>query len=207
MAVRVKICGITNLEDAYLCVEEGADALGFIFYPPSPRSLSPYKAKKIIESLPCFIQKVGVFVNEEKERVFKIAEFLNLDVLQFHGQESFSYVRSFKKRFKVIKSFFPKEPRVLSLMKKYKVDGFLLDIPFEEKLKRPFGVLDYQLIKKIAREIKFLIISGGLNLENIERLLTKIRPYAVDVCRGVEVFTGKKDRNLVREFIRKVKNA
>jgi phosphoribosylanthranilate isomerase len=206
--IKVKVCGITNLEDALFCSKAGADALGFIFSKKSPRYLKEKQAKEIIDNLDPFVSKVGVFMDEEKERVFEIASFLNLDVLQFHGRESPSYCAYFKKKFKVIKVLFPQDrPFKEKILKYKKVDGFLFDIKYEEKIKGKKN-----LSKEILKELRFLIkegvkviISGGLNVDNVLEV-KKISPYAVDVCSGLEKFVGKKDKDLVIKFIQKVKN-
>ncbi|HIE36107.1 MAG TPA: phosphoribosylanthranilate isomerase [Candidatus Omnitrophica bacterium] len=205
--VKVKICGITNLEDALFCSKCGADALGFIFSKKSPRCLGEKQAKEIIDNLDPFISKVGVFVDEKKERVFEIASFLNLDVLQFHGKESPSYCAYFKKKIKMIKTLFPQDRPFKEKILKYKrVDSFLFDIKYEEKIKG-----EKSLSEEILKEIKFLIkkgvrviISGGLNINNILKI-KKASPYAVDVCSGLEKFVGRKDKDLVVKFIQKVK--
>lgn len=200
---KVKICGITNLEDALLCSQLGADALGFIFYHKSPRSIAVKKAKYIISNLDPFITKVGVFVDEEKSKVEAIAKTLNLDVLQFHGKESISYCNFFKKNYKVIKVFFPKN-EVDDNLFKYKTDAYLLDIALEEKEKVK------TLNKKVLLDIKKItdkkiILSGGLNPSNVKQAVKTARPYAVDVARSVEKIPGKKDKLLVKRFIREVK--
>jgi len=205
--VKIKICGIHELEDAFICVDEGADALGFIFYPRSPRFILPKRAKKIIDALPCFINTVGVFVNEKEEKVKEIAEFTGIDTLQFHGKESPSYCRRFRKNHKVMKSFFPKDESILPLIDKYSVDGVLLDIPFEDKKEFPKKVLKKSVLKNILRKVKFSVISGGLSPENIESVVRSFHPFAVDVARGVERLTTKKDKYLIREFARRARKA
>jgi len=207
LAVKIKICGIKDYEDASFCVQEGADALGFIFYPGSPRFILPRLAKAIIRDLPCFISKVGVFVDEKEEVVRQIADFVGLDTLQFHGKEPLSYCKKAGKDYKVIKSFFPKDSSILSSISKYRVNGILLDIPFKEKTKASQATLDFRLIKKISSQIQFLILSGGLSPFNVGSLVKNSRPYGVDVARGVEKFPGRKDRELVRRFIRTVRKA
>lgn len=207
MVVKIKICGIKDSEDASLCVQEGADALGFIFYPGSPRFILPRQAKAITRDLPCFISKVGVFVDEKEESVRQIADLVGLDTLQFHGREPAYYCKKFEKDFKVIKSFFPRDGSILSLITKYRVNGILLDIPFKDKKKTPRATLDFRLIKKLSSQIQFLILSGGLSPFNVESLVKNLRPYGVDVARGVEKFPGKKDRELVKKFIRTVRKA
>lgn len=202
---KIKVCGISSVEDAFFCVDEGVDALGFIFYSKSPRFLLPKKAKKIVDALPCFVNKVGVFVDEKYSDVYEVAKYVGLDTLQFHGSESAAFCQRMRKDFKVIKSFFPKDETVLSNIKKYKVDGYLLDIPFQEKQKNPKSVLGYKLIKKIVKEIDCLILSGGLSSVNVESLVKNISPYAVDVARGVEEFPGKKNKKLIKKFVKAVR--
>ena len=205
--VKVKICGITNLEDALFTSARGADAVGFIFSKRSPRYITKQKAKKIISKLDPFLVKVGVFVNEEKQKVLDIASYLSLDVLQFHGDESPAYCSYFRRKFKVIKVFFPEDRPFDKKVIRYNVDAFLFDVRYEEKIK---GVktLPRDVLKEIAAFIKSgkrIIISGGLNTGNIVEL-KKYKPYAVDVASGVEEFVGKKDHKLVDDFIRKVKS-
>lgn len=207
MSVKIKICGIKDLEDAFVCIEEGANALGFIFYRKSPRFILPKVAKKIVKQLPPFVSRVGVFVDERPAYVKEISQFVGLDTLQFHGKESASFCRNFQNKFKVIKSFFPTVKDVTSLIGRFDVDGVLLDIPFEEKKKNPKAHLDSRLIKKISSQIKFLILSGGLTIANVANVVKRFKPYAVDVARGVEKIPGKKDRDLVKKFIRTVRRA
>ena len=207
MAVKIKICGITNQEDASLCAEQGVDAVGFIFYRKSPRYILPKQAKKIAQSLPCFVSKVGVFVDEPAASVSRIAESVGLDTLQFHGRESSAYCNRFRGRYKVIKSFFPKDASAINKIKSYKVDGVLLDIPFAEKRSKPSAVLDLRIVRTIAKNTDFLILSGGLSAVNAAGIVKRLRPYAVDVARGVEKFPGKKDKEQVRLFIKAVRKA
>ncbi|OPX30215.1 MAG: hypothetical protein B1H08_02290 [Candidatus Omnitrophica bacterium 4484_171] len=200
--VRVKICGITNVEDALSCSQSGADALGFIFYKRSPRYISPQRAKKIMENIGPFISRVGVFVNEDRARVNDIASYLNLDILQFHGRESAAYCRYFSKTFKVIKVFFPPE---LSDKEYTGVSAYLFDIRIENK--ETGLTLDDSFLKKIkAIKHKKTILSGGITPANVSKLIKKAQPYAVDVASGVEIFPGKKDKKLVKKLIYKVKN-
>jgi phosphoribosylanthranilate isomerase len=204
--IKVKICGITNLEDALCCSQEGADALGFIFSKRSPRYINEKEAKKIISHLDPYISKVGIFVDEKKEKVIEVANFLQLGVLQFHGEESVSYCNFFKERFKVIKTFFPSSKPFKEQIAPYKVDAYLFDIRYEEKLKGKKS-LPKEVLKETASLIKEncrVIISGGLNVENILQV-KKINPYAVDVASGLEKMVGKKDIDLVRLFVRRTK--
>ncbi len=205
--MRVKICGITNLEDALLVSEEGADAVGFIFSLKSPRYINVKAAEKIIQHLGPFIAKVGVFLDEDKEKVLDIANLLKLDVLQFHGSEPSAYCDFFRPKFKVIKVFFPQDRPYEKKISRYKVDAYMFDVLYQDKLKGK-KILSSEVLKELGSLIKKgekIIISGGLNLENIDKI-KKLNPYAVDVASSLEKFVGKKDKDLVKKFIRKVKS-
>jgi phosphoribosylanthranilate isomerase len=205
--IKVKICGITNLEDALACSYQGADALGFIFSKKSPRCINEKDAARIITGLDPYVIKVGVFMDEEKEKVLQVASTLSLDVLQFHGEESPAYCNFFKPRFKVIKVFFSKNRPVAEKIFRYKIDASMFDVKYEEKVKNKTTV-DKDTIKEISALIKKgerVIISGGLTVKNVSQFI-KFKPYAVDICSGLEKLVGKKDIELVKEFISKVKN-
>lgn len=203
--MKIKICGITNIEDALMCVDEGADALGFIFYSKSPRKVLVQTAKEIIKSLPCFVHTVGVFVDEDKEDVAAIASEVGLDVLQFHGDESPEYCEAFMPRYKVVKVFFPKDETIVTEMRKYNVTGQLIDVPFDLKQRKPEEVLELDLIKPILEEFKSCIFSGGITVDNIDEVLDKLNPYAIDIARGTEKEPGIKDRDLISKLIKKIK--
>jgi phosphoribosylanthranilate isomerase len=203
--IKVKICGITNSEDALMASSCGADALGFIFAKKSPRCLGEGAARKIIQQLDPLVVKVGVFLDEDRQKAFDTAERLNLDVLQFHGSEAPSYCHSFKPRFKVIKVFFPDDSPLPARVSRYNVDAFMFDVRYQDKVERPqtlpAGLL--RQIRTLIKEGKNIIISGGLNPANVERF-KKLRPYALDVASGVEKLVGKKDEQLVKLFIKRV---
>lgn len=204
--IRVKICGITNLEDALFCESAGADALGFIFSEVSPRRINEDDAKNIFGSIGPFTIKVGVFVDEDKEKVLDSAQRLNLDVLQFHGSESPEYCDFFRGKFDVVKTFFPAAGQMEKQTSGYRVNAFLFDVKYEDKQKR-VKVLSPQMLNEIEMFIKKgnrVIVSGGLTSENVLNV-KKMFPYAVDIASGVEASVGKKDKNLVTEFIRKIK--
>jgi phosphoribosylanthranilate isomerase len=204
--IKIKICGITNLEDALFCSENGADALGFIFSKKSPRYINESQADRIISRLDPFINTVGVFLDEERGKVFEIAERLNLDILQFHGQESPAYCDYFRQKFKVIKVFFPENKPLKREVPYYKVDAYLFDIKREHKIQGK-TILSGSSLAEIAAFIKEgrqVIISGGLGVKNIAQVI-KLKPYAVDIASGLEELVGKKDKDLVRLFIQKVK--
>lgn len=195
---RIKICGITNLRDALLAADLGADALGFIFA-PSARRIRPSTALQIISQLPPFIQRVGVFRNEELNRVKEIMRDCMLDFAQFHGEEDQSYVRSFG--LQAIKVFEFTGQDVLKDIKKFSLPYFMLDLPKERE---GHEGLDWELVKE-AKKWGKLILAGGLNPENIETVLNNTSPFGVDVCRGVEETCGRKSPDKLEEFILKVR--
>ena len=204
--MKLKICGITNLEDALLVSSAGADAVGFIFSKKSSRYISKRKAGEIISYLDPFLIKVGVFLDQGKQEVLDIASSLHLDVLQFHGKEAPAYCHFFKPRFKIIKVFFPEDIPYEKKISRYKIDAFMFDMKYEAKAKGK-KVLPATALREIADIIKKgkrVIISGGLNIENIEKA-KKLKPYALDVASGVESMVGKKDSQLIEAFTKKVK--
>ncbi|MFH1772707.1 MAG: phosphoribosylanthranilate isomerase [Candidatus Omnitrophota bacterium] len=204
--MKVKICGITNLEDAQFASQEGADAIGFIFSKKSPRFITVKEAKKIISCLDPFVTKTGVFADEDKEKVLETADCLGLSVLQFHGKETASYCNSFTKKYKVIKTFFPQDMPFSVKISPYRIDGFLFDVKLQDKLKGK-KILPMDALKEIGGIIgkgKRVILSGGLNPDNISTV-KNLNPYAVDVASGVENLVGKKDHGLVKLFIKRAK--
>ncbi len=202
--IKIKICGITNLEDALLCSEKGADAVGFIFSKKSPRYIKKQEAARIINKLDPFMIKVGVFLDEEKDKVLDIASTLNLDVLQFHGKESPAYCNFFKKKFKIIKVFFPEDKPIMNKISLYHIDAYMFDIKYEQKIKGIKKLSDTFLddVSEVIKSGKRVIISGGLNVNNIDKV-KKLKPYAFDIASGVEQLVGRKDKNLVDLFIKK----
>ncbi|MBW2650956.1 MAG: phosphoribosylanthranilate isomerase [Deltaproteobacteria bacterium] len=195
----IKICGITNLDDALAVYESGADALGFIFYPKSPRYVSPKKAKEIIENLPREITRVGVFVNHRAEEVKEIVEFCGLDLVQLHGNETPGYCRQFSASI-VIKAFSPRAEKDLQMLKDYPVRAILLDA-YDPGLYGGTGkTSNWELAAKI-KEMHPLILSGGLNINNIRGAVEIVSPHAVDINSGVESSPGKKDHDKVRKII------
>ncbi|MFP4081123.1 MAG: phosphoribosylanthranilate isomerase [Candidatus Aminicenantes bacterium] len=195
---RIKICGITNMEDALLAADLGADAVGFIFT-PSPRRISPQKAREIISSLPPLIHKVGVFKNDEVTLVKEIINHCFLDYAQFHGEEDKTYIREFGPR--AIKVFEINRRHVMEEIKNFSLPFFMLDLPKGSGNKiHP----DWQMVEKAKKWGKFML-AGGLNPENIETVLQNITPFGVDVCRGVEQAEGTKSPERLKEFILKVR--
>lgn len=200
--VKVKICGITNLEDAHAAVDFGADALGFVFYKGSPRYISPQTAKEIISQLPPLITTVGVFVDETTEYIEDMLRTIPLDIAQLHGHEPPE--ASFLSR-RVIKAIRVKELSDLEPLKKYKVSAFLLDTYTPESLGGTGQIFNWD-IAIAAKQFGRIILAGGLNPENIERAIRWVRPYAVDVSTGIEEEKGKKDLRKMKLFIERAKS-
>ncbi|MDI6703379.1 MAG: phosphoribosylanthranilate isomerase [bacterium] len=202
--VKVKICGITNKEDALASIDVGCDALGFVFA-KSPRRITPEKARKIISALPPFVSIVGVFVDESAEIVKGIADYCKLDVLQFHGNESPSYCKEFS-GIRVIKAFRIKDEGSLDIIKGYNLTCYLLDTYVEEGYGGTGKTFNWDLAKKVGMFSR-IILSGGLTVDNISHAIKAVHPYGVDVSSGVESRPGKKDHEKLCEFIRQVRLA
>lgn len=204
--IEVKICGITNLEDALFAVKSGADALGFIFYKKSKRYISPNKVKSIVKNLPKKILKVGVFVDAKAVTLNKISKECNLDILQLHGEESVQFCAGFK-NVKVLKGFRVGKDINLAEVLKYKTFGVLFDT-YSASIHGGTGKqFDYSQLAKIRKQIKNkLFLSGGLKAENVREAVKKVQPNWVDVSSSVEIGPGVKDWNKVSEFISKAKN-
>jgi phosphoribosylanthranilate isomerase len=202
--VRIKICGITNLEDARLAAELGAHALGFIFYPKSPRYIRPDAAREIIRSLPPLVMTVGVFVDEEAGVVKDIAATAGLDWVQLHGQESPEYCRTLGRR--VIKGFRIKDAHSLSLLPAYRgsVQAFLLDTYKAGTAGGTGETFDWTLARQ-AKKSGPIILAGGLTPANVAQAIEAVQPAAVDVASGVEAGPGKKDPEKLRAFFEAVK--
>lgn len=196
--VRVKICGITNLEDALMAVEAGADALGFVFFRGSPRCISPERAAAIIRRLPPFIQTVGLFVNEEPATVNAVADQCGLDLVQLHGEESPDYCTAVKRR--IIKAFRVKDASSLDAIVNYHVAACLLDAWSPAARGGTGTTFNWEIAARAAASHP-IILAGGLTPENVAEAVATVNPYAVDVSSGVESSPGKKDAALIRAFI------
>ena len=204
--IKIKICGITNLEDAIAAVKLGADAIGFVFWKNSSRWISPKKVSEIVNELPPFFTRVGVFVDAEEREVREITDVCKLDALQFHGKESPNYCRRFKEK-RVIKAFRIKDKKDVKLIGDYDVDAYLLDTHTEGKQGGTGITFDWNLALSIKKYGMPFILSGGLRIDNVMSAIRKVKPYAVDVSSGVERYPGKKDHRLIRDFIRQVKQS
>lgn len=198
--MKVKICGTTNIKDAMLSVELGADMLGFIFYYESKRYVQYNVAESIIRQLPDSVLKVGVFVNSAIEEVNSAADKIGLSAVQLHGNETPSYTKQIKRP--VIKSFRVDSKFDFTLLNKYENCSFLLD-NFSEK---EFGGTGKSFNwSSIPDELKSkIILAGGVSSKNIENIFVSIKPYAVDLVSSIEKFPGRKDEEKLKEFFNTV---
>jgi phosphoribosylanthranilate isomerase len=207
--VKVKVCGITSLADAEKALEYGADALGFNFYAPSPRYLAPEKARAIVQQLPAGAWNVALFVNEAKERIRQV---LTADTmpegrsgfksLQFHGEESPDDCRGWDMQ--VIKAFRLKDKQSLEKLHNFPADYYLLD-SWSAGYGGSGASFPWEWLEGFDTEK--IILSGGLNLDNVADAVRRLQPYGVDVCSGVEVRPGVKDHEKIKHFIRAAKEA
>ncbi|MGY8759718.1 MAG: phosphoribosylanthranilate isomerase [Nitrospinaceae bacterium] len=203
LQIKVKICGMTQLKDALFAVEQGVDAVGFIFYKKSPRAVTMKTVREIITKLPPLVDTVGVFVNESAERLNKIADYCGLDLVQLHGEESPAFCRKIHRR--VIKAFRVKDLQSIKQLEKFPVSGFLLDT-FSDDLHGGTGkTFDWNLALP-AKKMGPVILAGGLTPRNILQAVRQVRPYGVDVCSGVEKSPGIKDLEKVRAFLKNIRS-
>lgn len=200
--IKVKICGITHIEDALHAADCGADALGFVFYGKSPRCISPELGREIVAALPPFITAVGLFVNEELEKVRAIAHFCGLGSVQLHGDEPPEGCSL--PPYRTIKALRVKGEETLENLSSWPVSALLLDAWVPDTYGGTGHRFDWQLAARAAREHR-IILAGGLTPENVREAVRTVRPYAVDVSSGVETAPGRKDPEKVREFIRRAK--
>jgi phosphoribosylanthranilate isomerase len=198
--IRIKICGITSLEDAQLAVELGANALGFIFYSKSPRNVSIQAAANICAALPPFVSRVGVFVNEIEYTIEKVLQECGIDTLQFHGDEPPGFCQKFPA--KSIKAFQLQNEESLRQISDYDVDAWLLDSYSPDVRGGSGKVFNWDLAIEAKKLGKPIILSGGLTPDNVVSAVQKIQPYAIDVSSGVELSPGKKDADKLRAFFK-----
>ena len=203
---KVKICGITNAEDAAAAVEAGADALGFVFYRKSPRYIEPALARQIIMTLPPLVVSVGVFVSEDQQVVRSIMDDCGLALAQLHGDESAIYCKELGRT--VLKALRVKDRSTFLALAEFRgragVRGFILDAFSDQAYGGTGQVIDWQLAAEAAK-VASILLAGGLTPDNVEKAIQTVRPYGVDVSSGVERSPGKKDHEKVRAFIRAAK--
>lgn len=199
--MKVKICGIKDVDTAQYAAQLGADAIGFVFA-ESKRKISPEGARKIIDKLPADLLKVGVFVNEKLETVFDIIHQSGLNAVQFHGDEPPEYCQQFT--IPVIKAFSIEKKEDLEKIYQFDCDYALLDSPKGNYRGGNGRTFDWALLKDFEGRGKKIILAGGLNTENVEDAIEQVIPYMVDVSSGVET-EDKKDLGKIKKFIEKAK--
>jgi len=203
MMVKVKICGITSATDALMAASAGADAVGLNFYQASPRYIDPDRALAIRLALPPFVSAVGIFVDEEVDRVREIVDHCRLDYAQLHGHESPRTVATLK-GCRIIKAIRIRTEEDLRELERYRVDAFLLDTYVKGAPGGTGQTFDWDVARAAANRAK-VILAGGLTPDNVAAAVAAGRPYGVDVASGVESEPGKKDRKLVNRFVRAAK--
>jgi len=202
--LRIKICGITNLEDAIAATDYGADALGFVFHQKSPRNVTPETVTMIVSELPPYVTTVGVFVNEKKSEIEKIVRFTGLDVIQLHGSEPPEACKMCRK---VIKAIKVKDLTSLEPLNRYKVSAFLLDTYSPHTTGGTGRIFNWDIAIE-AKKLGRIILAGGLTPDNVEDAIMWVMPFAVDVATGVEGNKkGKKDHKKLKLFIERARKA
>ena len=203
---RIKVCGITCQEDARIAVAAGADALGFIFVEQSPRLVEPDRVRAMTSELPPFINRVGVFQDEEIELVEEIISYCRLSQVQLHGSESPEYCRKISAQ--VIKSFCLRQDTDHEELAAYAdaVSGFLLDTYHQDMSGGTGRVFDWTLVGQVKPPAP-VILAGGLNPENVREAIRQVKPFAVDVNSGVEYQPGRKDTDRLKNFVQEVRKA
>jgi phosphoribosylanthranilate isomerase len=199
---KIKVCGMTSLEDTLVAVEAGADAVGFIFYKKSPRSVTIKTVGEIVDELPPFVDAIGIFVNESAEQINKIADRCKLDRVQLHGDETPAFCKKIRRR--VIKAIRVKDIQSLKKLSDFPVSGFLLDTFSEDQRGGTGKVFDWNLVHP-AKKYGAIILAGGLTPNNVRKAIHRVKPYGVDVCSGVESLPGIKDHKKVKAFIKNAK--
>ena len=206
MTVKVKICGLTNAEDAAAVVEAGADAVGFVFHKKSPRCAEAAVVKGIVKTLPPFVLPIGVFVNEDAKVVRDIVDSCGLALAQLHGDETAAYCEALGRP--VLKAIRLKDRRSFLILAEFQgragVRGFLVDAFSSDAYGGTGQVADWSLAAE-ASSAASVLLAGGLTPENVSQAILQVRPYGVDVSSGVEASPGKKDHEKVRAFVRAVR--
>jgi phosphoribosylanthranilate isomerase len=203
--MKVKVCGITSYHDAAMVCDQGVDALGFNFFPRSPRYIDPADARSIVRRLPPFVVPVGLFVNvARQEQVSEIARFAGVQVIQLHGDETPDYCRGLAD-WPLIKALRVDGNKIPETLEEYAVQGFLLDVKDDTLFGGTGKSFNWSLAKDIQR-VRPILLAGGLRPDNVREAIRIVEPYGVDVCSGVESEPGKKDAGKLMAFMSEVRN-
>jgi phosphoribosylanthranilate isomerase len=205
--MHIKICGITNLEDARAAIDAGADWLGFNFYLRSARFIAPKDARRIIEQLPQTVRTVGVFVNEdEPETVARLADEAHVSAVQLHGDESQAYCRALLRERFVIKALRVGENFAPESALEYEADAILLDA-YDAQARGGTGrTINWQVARRTRELVPKLFLAGGLSPENVAEAIAEVEPFAIDACSGIESAPGRKDAQRLRAFVAAARN-
>jgi phosphoribosylanthranilate isomerase len=205
MGARVKVCGITSPEDAQLAAEAGASAIGLVFWPGSPRFVDRALARRIVDALPSFVLRVGVFVDQSLDMLTRTSEDVGLDIIQLHGSERPEMVACLPRR--ALKAIRVAGDSVLDEVERFEGAAILLDTADEA---RPGGTgksFDWRLAQQVRARVPFLVLAGGLTADNVAQAIRSVGPDAVDVSSGVESRPGKKDAARLKAFMDAVRSA
>lgn len=206
MPIKIKICGMTNPQDAEAAIEAGADALGFVFYAKSPRSIEPAVAKRIIAHLPPFVIPVGVFVNQDRDTIRNVFDECGLAFVQLHGDETPTFCESLGRP--VLRALRLRDRSSLLALAEYKgrmgVRGFVVDAFSTQAYGGTGETVDWSLAHEVAR-VAPVILAGGLTSGNVQEAIRHVQPYGVDVSSGVELSPGQKDHEKIRSFTQAVR--
>jgi len=208
--VFVKVCGITTPEDGLMAAEAGADAVGFVFYPMSPRRIDIDRAASIARCLPAFVARVGVFVDASRDEIARAADTVGLDLVQLHGEEPPEALDGLPRRalkaVRVGRGWSEEE----ALRFEGRAAGLVVDTRLVGETVMPGGTgvpFDWSLVVGLRDQVRFLMLAGGLQADNVASAIAAVRPHAVDVSSGVERLPGRKDPARVRDFLRAVRAA
>ncbi len=207
--VRIKICGIKREDDALAAVHAGVDALGFVFVPGTPRFVEPAAARRIIDRLPPFVARVGLFVDADAETIAATLAATGIDTVQLHGEETPEFAEQWRGRAKVMKAFRMRGPETLESMEPYRhaVDAWLLDAHVPGVSGGTGARFDWDLAVEASCRGVPIVLAGGLRPDNVAEAVARVRPYAVDVSSGVESSPGRKDASKVRALVKAVRAA
>ena len=204
---QIKICGVTNANDAHACVELGADMIGFNFYRASPRYVEPMVVRRIVDGLPAGTRAVGVFVDADRTEIRKLAEIAGVRCVQLHGHTTPESCSELAREFRVIRAFSTDarfEPEHIAAFPSCDV---LIDAYHPELRGGTGRRCDWSAARAAMRYTRFLILSGGLDTQNVDQAIAEVTPHAVDVCSGVESAPGVKDHRVLKKFIGTVRAA
>jgi phosphoribosylanthranilate isomerase len=205
MSVKVKICGLTSAADAVRAAEAGADAIGLMFYPPSPRAIGIADARAIVRELPPFVLRVGVFVNPLEDDVWRAINEVGLSLLQFHGEEPPEFCTQFGVM--SMKAFRVQNQESLAQLERYPTDAWLLDAYSAKGLGGTGETFNWDLAVRAREFGRPIFLAGGLTPANVAEAVRHVRPFGVDVSSGVESAPGRKDPEKVRAFVAAAKGA